>query len=152
MKVRHLFLAAALPAALVLIGCGPSSPSGGTKSTATDEKGNTKTVDKSVKVIGPNAAEIRVIKQGEKKSFDFTLERGADLKADVALEVTSSSDKVKVVEAPKGVAAADKGEFKVTLEAAKDAALGDVTIKATAKPKEGPPASVDVTFKVLENK
>jgi uncharacterized membrane protein len=147
MKVRHLFLAAALPAALVLIGCGPTtSGSGGTKSEVTKPDGSTTKVDESFKIsgVGPYS-----LKQGESKSFDFKVERGAEMKSDVTITV-EGADKLKVEAVPAKVLAKDDGKFAIKVTAPDDTAVAEHTIKMSGKSDKGNP--VDATFKVKVDK
>jgi uncharacterized membrane protein len=148
MKARHLFLAAALPAALLLIGCGPTtSGSGGTKSEVTKPDGSTTKVDESFKISGTGPY---MLKQGETKSFEFKVDRGADMKSDVAITVDAGDSKLKVEAVPAKVPASGDGKFAIKVTAPDDAAVAEHTVKMSGKSDKGNP--VDATFKVKVDK
>lgn len=164
MRIRHLFLAAALPAALVLIGCGPTSPTGGggtgkettkettkttgpgetTKSTEVkpvDNKDNTFKIDASKVGLAPG------LKQGESKTYDVMISKEKNFKEDVDLSATAP-EKLTVEFNPKKVDAAHDGKVQMTVKAADDTPVGEHTVKVTAKPAKGETTSVDIKFKV----
>jgi hypothetical protein len=145
MNLRKLILATALPAALVLVGCGPTTSTGGTQNKTTDAKGNEKTVNEKVEIKGPPGSPYG-IKQGESKNLDFSLDRGSDLKDDVQLTV-EKPEKL-MVEAPKTVPAAGDGKFVVKVSAADDTPVAEHTVKITAKTGKGNPAVAEFKVKV----
>jgi uncharacterized membrane protein len=138
MRIRiMLSTAAAVVAGLLTTGCGNTSNTGG----------NTNTTTKSDKftVSGPTMAPT--VKQGDRQTVSVTVNRGADFKDSVKLSA----------DAPKGLKATfDKGtvegsdpkEAAMTVEAAKDAPLGEHMIKVTATPGTGAATTLEVKVKV----
>lgn len=147
MRLRTLAAVIILPAALTLVGCGPTAVTGGTQSKVTDAKGNEVKVDESLKVNAPVTVGPYTLKQGETKKLDFTLTRGKDLKDDVELSV-EAPEKVKVEMDPKKVPASSDGKFTVTVSAAEDAAVAEHTVKLSAKTGKGNPAVTEFKVKV----
>ena len=147
MTLRKLLLTAALPLTFTLIGCGPTTTTGGTATKVTDAKGNTVTVDEKLNINSPvGFVSPFGMKQGESKQLEFSLSRGKDLKDDVELMV-DSPDKVKV-EAPKTVPASGDGKFSVKVTVMDDAAVAEHAIKLTAKTSKGTPATAEFKVKV----
>jgi hypothetical protein len=89
------------------------------------------------------------LKQGEKKEFTVTINRGADFKDDVKLEVVNPPKGLTVTPEKPAIGAGDK-EAKVTIEAAKEAPLGTATveIKGVAAKSGGPAADLKLEVKV----
>lgn len=145
MTLRKLLLTAALPFTFALIGCGPTTTTGGTTTKVTDAKGNTVTVDEKLSISGPVGSPY-AMKQGESKQLEFSLTRGKDLKDDVELHV-DGADKVKV-EVPKTVPASGDGKFMVKVIVPDDAAVAEHAIKLTAKTSKGTPATAEFKVKV----
>lgn len=149
MKVRHLFLAAALPAAIVLVGCGPTtSGTGGTKTEVTKADSSKTTVDESFKISGPPGSPYG-IKQGETKSLEFKVDKAKDMHSDVEVTVESpDKDKVTVEAVPAKVPASGDGKFAIKVTAKDDAPLGEHTVKLSAKSDKGNPVVADFKVKV----
>ncbi len=147
MRIRTLLWAVALPAAITLVGCGPTTSTGGTKTTTTDAKGNEKTVDEKVEIKGPVGSPYG-IKQGESKNLEFSISRGKDLKDDIELTV-EKPDKL-TVEAPKTLPASGDGKFVVKVAAGDDTPVAEHDVKITAKSGKGNPSVA--TFKVKVDK
>lgn len=161
MTIRNLFLLAALPAALALVGCGPttntSSP-GKTDITTAKETGNpakptevvkTGEMDESVKIEGAPAI-TPTVKQEGTEDVKLSLKRGKDLKADVDVSAKSSDPKVKVEVPTAKVPASGDGKFLVKVMPAADAAVdSETTITVEAK---GPKGDAKVEFKVKVGK
>ena len=147
MTLRKLLLTAALPLAFALVGCGPTTTTGGTQTKITDAKGNTVTVDEKLSINTPVGFVSPVgMKQGESKQLEFSLGRGKDLKDDVELMV-DSPDKVKV-DVPKMVPASGDGKFSVKVTVMDEAAVAEHPIKLTAKTSKGTPAVSEFKVKV----
>jgi hypothetical protein len=147
MRIRTLLWAAALPAALFLVGCGPTtSGTGGTKTEVSKPDGTKTTLDESFKITGMGPYSL---KQGESKSFEFKVEKGKDMKSDVDIAV-EGADKLKVEAVPAKVPASGDGKFAIKITAPDDTAVAEHTIKMTGKSDKGSP--VDATFKVKVDK
>ncbi len=147
MTLRKLLLTAALPLAFALVGCGPTTTTGGTVTKVTDAKGNQVTMDEKLSINSPvGFVSPFGLKQGESKQLDFNLSRGKDLKDDVELSV-DAPDKVKV-EMPKTVPASGDGKFTVKVTVMDDAAVAEHSIKLTAKSGKGTPATSEFKVKV----
>ncbi|MFO0842667.1 MAG: NEW3 domain-containing protein [Gemmataceae bacterium] len=131
--------AAALVAVAGLVGCNTSEP-GGKTSDKTPSKA-------TFNISGPSAATAPTIKQGDRQTVKLTLNRGNDFKEDVSLSVDAPTG-LSVDLDPKKVKASDAKEVTATITAAKDAAVGDHTVKVTAKPETGNSTSVDFKVKV----
>ena len=145
MTIRKLFLAATLPAALTLVGCGPTpSTGGGTKTEVTKAKETgdpahpTKAekvgeVDEKVEfqtVVGSPFG----VKQEATRDVTLGLNRGKDLKADLEASAKSSDDKVKVeIPSPKLPAAGDGKILVKVTPAANAAADTEATITVEVK-------------------
>ncbi len=81
------------------------------------------------------------IKQGEKADVKIGISRGKNFDQDVALSFSGVPKGVTIEPAHPTIKAGDK-DVNVSVEAAKDAALGDFTVNITGKPaKEGPEAT-----------
>ncbi len=134
MTLRKLLLTAALPIAFTMIGCGPTTTTGGTQTKVSDARGNTVTVDEKVEIKGPVGSPYG-IKQGESKNLDFSVSRGKDLKDDVELTV-EKPDKL-MVDVPKSAPASGDGKFVVKVSAAEDTPVAEHTVKITGKTSKG---------------
>jgi hypothetical protein len=130
----HLSLAAAALFALSGgIGCNSSSTGGMTGT------------DNSFKVVAPTLPVT--LKQGDKHTVNLTVDRGSGFQQTVKLDA----------DAPKGlhvdfdkstVKAGDPKEVAMSITADKDAAIGEHTIKVTAKPETGTATTVNVKVTV----
>lgn len=89
--------------------------------------------------------------QGEKKVEKVSLDRGTDFKQGVKLSA-NAPDKLKVDFEKSSIAASDPKDVNMTIEAAKDAQVGEHTITVTATPDTGAPTTVDVKVKVAAAK
>jgi len=129
-----------IPAAMIgfLTGCN-QSPEGGTPNTSS-----------TFKLDLP--ATTKDIKQGNSESYDGSLSRGSDFKKDVKLTVTKP-EKVDVKLNKDTLKASEDGKFNITITPAKDAPLGEHTIKVTGTPEGGGTATTgEFKVKVIENK
>jgi hypothetical protein len=137
MRSAILSLALLIP---VLAGCN-KSPEGGVAGTSN-----------SFTLTGPTVPTS--IKQNNKESVKFTLNRGSDFKQDVKLSV-SSVDKLKLELNKDVIKASDASpaEFTVTVSPATDAPVADHKVIVTGTPANGgTPTSVEIVVKVSENK
>jgi len=119
------------------IGCN-KSPEGGTPGTKSSFKIDLPTPTKD-------------IKQDNTETYEGKIDRGAEFKEDVKLEV-NKIDKIDVKLEPDTVKAGSDGKFKITVHPAKDAALAEHTITVTGKPTKGDQTTGTFKVKVIENK
>ncbi len=94
------------------------------------------------------------IKQGESKMIEVSIDRSNNFKQDVKLEAKlADADKgVKLDPMTKTIMASENAKVSMMVNVAKDAAIGDHTIKIVGTPTVGSPTSVDVTIRVEEVK
>lgn len=120
-----------------LVGCN-KTPEGGTPG------GNA-----SFKLSLPtDLAMAKPIKQGTSEIFEGSVERGSEFKKDVKIKV-DGPDKLKVKVSPDAIKASDGStKFNITVEADKDAPVGDHVIKVTGTPDGGSPTSGEFKVKV----
>jgi len=136
--MKHLLLAAGVAVlALAPVGCNTSSSGGvaGTKDSFT--------------LTGPTMT--TTIKQGDRQTVEVTLDRKNDFKQDVKFEADAPKG-LKVDFASKTVKASDPAKAAMTVEAEKDAPLGEHTITVKATPDHGNATTVPVKVKVEEKK
>jgi len=128
-----------IPAALVAfcVGCN-QSPEGGTPNTKSSFKLSLPPITKD-------------IKQGDTATLEASIDRGSEFKHDVKLSVTKP-DKVDVKLSKDTVKASEETKFTITVTPAKDAALGEHTIKVTGTPDSGEATTGEFKIKVIENK
>lgn len=135
--MRILILSLAAVTAFMM-GCN-KSPEGGTPGTNSSFK---------LSLPGPASQDV---KQGDTRTLDATITRGSDFKKDVTLKVEAPS-KVEVKLGKDTVKASD-GDTKFTLivTPAKDAPLGEHTVKVTGTPVGGGDATTqDFKIKVID--
>ena len=135
--MQRLLILGVVLAVIGLVGCNETERGG---------KQNDKTAGaETFKLKGPVTA--TTIKQGDKQTIKLTVDRGSKFKKDV--EITPDAPKgVKVEVDPKTVKASDSETANATISVDKDAAVGDHTIKFTAKPESGNAVTLDVKVKV----
>jgi len=131
------FLSLSAIAALALAGCN-HSPEGGTPGTSS-----------SFSISAPTMS--TTIKQDNKESVKLTLNRGSDFKKSVTLAVTAP-EKIKAELSKSTVSPSDASDVMLNVSVAKDASLGDQTIRVTGTPEGGGAATtVEVKIKVEKN-
>lgn len=131
------FLSLSAIAALALAGCN-HSPEGGTPGTSS-----------SFSISAPTMS--TTIKQDNKESVKLTLNRGSDFKKSVTLGVTAP-EKIKADLSKSTVSPSDASDVMLNVSVAKDAPLGDQTIRVTGTPEGGGAATtVEVKIKVEKN-
>jgi uncharacterized membrane protein len=138
-------LYAVMVVALLLggIGCDSKSTPGGPG--ATNPNGPALTTPENAFELDPPKTETN-LKQGETKTITVSISRGKKFDQDVKLDFSGAPKGVKVTAASPEIKANIK-DVQVTIEAAKDATLGEHTITVNGTPaKEGPKASK--TFKI----
>lgn len=129
-----------IPAVLVFFAGCNTSPEGGTPNTSSSFKLSLPAITKD-------------IKQGTSETTEASVDRGSDFKKDVRISITEP-DKVDV-KLNKDTIKANEGEtkFTMTITVAKDAAIGEHTIKVTGKPEGGgAETSKEFKIRVTENK
>lgn len=120
-----------------------SSPSGSPSrsSTANPIAG---TPENTFRIEAPGIATS--LKQGESKTIKISISRGKNFAQDVKLAFNGAPMGVKITPADNELRAS-ANDVQVTIEAAKDAALGEHSITVTGTPtKEG--AETSTTFKI----
>jgi uncharacterized membrane protein len=116
------------------VGCN-RSPEGGTPQT-----------DASFKISLP--AVTKDIKQGTAETYDASISRGSAFKKDVKLTVEAPKQ-LDVKLTKQEIKASDPDtKFSITVNAAKDAPIGEHTIKIVGTPSEGSPTSGEFKVKV----
>lgn len=132
--MRHLLAIFSAVLIGVSAGCSNTGSTGGTPGTKD-----------SFTLKGP--AMSTTLKQGERQQVKLTLDRGSDFKK--AVKLTADAPKgLKVDLSTHSVAPADAADVAMTVEADKDAPLGEHKIHVTATPESGNPSAIDVTVKV----
>jgi uncharacterized membrane protein len=123
-----------------VVGCN-TSPEGGTRGTKS-----------TFKLSLPLSTPMKDIKQGDTSTFDASVERGSEFKQDVHLTVTKP-EKVDVKLSKTTVKASEDTKFTITVSPAKDAPLGEHSIKITGTPDGGGEATTgEFKIKVIEHK
>ena len=123
-------------AALVgfVVGCN-KSPEGGTPQT-----------DASFKLSLPVGT--KDIKQGTAETYDAHIDRGSQFKKDVKLTVEAPKQ-LDIKLTKQEIKASDPDtKFAITVTAAKDAPIGEHTIKIVGTPSEGSPTAGEFKVKV----
>lgn len=121
----------------LLVGCN-KSPEGGTPGTAASFKLSLPT----------DLSKLKPIKQGTSEMYEGSIDRGSDFKKDVKIKV-EGPDKLTVKVSPDTIKASDGStKFNVTVEADKDAPVGDHTIKVTGTPDGGSATTGEFKVKV----
>jgi len=145
MKARSLIVG--MIGVLFVVGCESKSPPGGPGATGTTKS------DSGARISTPeNAFRLEIpsletsIAQGESKTITVGLSRGKNFDQDVKLDIGQLPQGVKIAPANPELKASDKN-VQITIEAAKDAALGHHTITLTGSPsREG--AKTTATLKI----
>jgi hypothetical protein len=140
-------VAVAVVALIGLTGCNQSTP-GGPGATKAD-RGPSLTQGENTFDLVPPRLETD-IKQGETKTVTIGISRGKNFGQDVKLDFGKAPQGVKITPKATELKASEK-EMPVTIEAEKDAALGEHTITVTGTPAaEGSKATA--TFKIQVEK
>jgi uncharacterized membrane protein len=153
--MKRLWVVLGLGLAL-FVGCENKSTPGGPGATrsATSPSGSASRSSTANPVAGTPEHTFRLeapalatsLKQGESKTIKISISRGKNFAQDVKLAFTGAPMGVKVTPAEHDLKAS-ANDVQVTIEAAKDAALGEHTITVTGTPtKEG--AETSMTFKI----
>jgi hypothetical protein len=122
-------------------GCTNTSPEGGTPRTKS-----------SFKLDLPRSVPVKDIKQGDTTTFDASIDRGSEFKQNVKLTVTKP-DKIDVKLSKDTIKGSEDTKFTISVSPAKDAPLGEQTIKVTGTPEGGGEATTgEFKIKVIEHK
>jgi len=144
-----------------LVGCQQSTPPGGPGATDKNKPATDKnkpdagkrdtgltTPENSFRLTLPNLETS--IKQGEKKTVTIGISRGKNFDQDVKLSFGNPPKGVTITPETPALKASEK-EDAITIEADKDAALGEHTITVTGTPaKSGDKTSADLKIKVVK--
>jgi uncharacterized membrane protein len=127
--------------AVSCLGCGggggtPGGP--GAKTNGGKDRGTLGTAEETFTINVPNTS--TKLKQGESKSITLSLRRGKNFDEDVVLKF-DNLPKGLTIEPSRPEIAKSEEEVAATVKAAKDAAVGDFTIKVTGEPSRGQPAT-----------
>jgi len=125
------------------LGCN-KSPEGGATGHSTTPSGSTGKFTLDL----PGALASKDVKQGDTRSLDAKVDRGSGFQKDVALKV-EAPEKIDVKLDKNTVKASDADtSFKITVTVAKDAPIGEQTIKVTGTPSAGGGEPTAGTFKI----
>jgi hypothetical protein len=150
--MKTIFMSVMVLGIAGLVGCDGKSTPGGPGATKTDASGRVTTkstvgtADNAFRLDPPNLETN--IKQGEIKSITIGIDRGKNFDQDVKVEFGEMPKGLKFTPANPTLKAGDK-DVKISVEAAKDAALGNHTVNVTGTPaKEGAKANTTLKFEV----
>jgi hypothetical protein len=145
-KMRLLLLVSSAIGLAALVGCN-ESPLGGPKAsqnTGHAAKSGLTTPEATFRLEAPAMATS--IKQGESKTVTLKISRGKNFAQDVNLEFSDAPHGVTITPASRTFKTG-ASELQLTIEAAKDAAIGKHTISVTGKPATSG-ESTSVTFDI----
>jgi hypothetical protein len=142
----RFLLALSMMGLAALMGCNESPPGGpgATQNTSRTAKSGLTTPEETFRLQAP--ATSTSIKQGEMKTVTLKMSRGKNFDQDVNLEFTDAPRGVTISPASRAFKASAT-ELQVTIEAAKDAAIGKHAVMVTGKPVTSG-ASASVTFDI----
>jgi hypothetical protein len=144
--MKNLVAAILGTALAVCIGCNQTSPPGGPGANKPDNKTVTGAPKGETFTIKTPAGSTEV-KQGDKKEITIPVNRAKDFKQDVKLTFASDDKGVTVTPDTHTLKASDSTtDIKFTVEASKDAAIGEHNVNVKATPESGPPT--EATFKI----
>lgn len=134
--MKKLITIMSMLALAAILGCQSSSSS----------KGGSVMIDEGFKIAVPTFA--TTIKQGETQNVTVTLERDKYFKQDVKMQISTtrgiSLDPTSVL-----IESSDTPEVQIRITVAKDAAIGEYSIRVEGTPKTGEPTSTSFTVKVV---
>ncbi len=138
-------------ALLALIGCSQGTPGGPGVTGSAAKKPLYGQADDTFNLSVPSSvpSQSTTLKQGETKAVSISINRDKTFDEDVTLTFADMPKGVTLEPASPVIKHGDT-EAKLTLTAADDAALGDVTIKVTGHPTKGADASNE--FKLTVDK
>jgi uncharacterized membrane protein len=137
------------------LGCNESPPGGPNAGKPRDEKTN---VEKAHGATGIGTSEDTfkislpmldtAIKQGDRKTVKIGIVRGKNFEQDVRLDLGKLPNGITATPAMPSIKQGDK-DAEITLEASKEAALGEHTISVVATPgKDGASTTADLKIEV----
>jgi hypothetical protein len=136
--MKRLLTVAAAAAMLAAVGCNGAGTSGGPG--ATNRDGVHVTQQENSFSLSPPMTGAS-LKQGEKTEVKIGIDRGKNFDQDVTLSFKDVPKGVTLSPGHPAIKHGDK-DTMVSVEAAKDAAVGDFTVNIVGKPsKEGPEAT-----------
>lgn len=121
-------------AAVAAVGCNKSPEGGGPKGS-----------NDTFTFTAPNLS--KSIKQGDRESVDLSLNRGTEFKKSVEFKADAPKG-LSVKFNPPTVKPSEPAKTAMTIEADKDLALGDYTVKVTATPESGTATTHEVKVTV----
>jgi uncharacterized membrane protein len=157
--MKKIIACCAATALFAFTGCdGNKSPTGGGVSQATPpskaarptESDEASKKDATFRIVAPSGT--TTIKRGDAKTVKISLDREKNFNQDVYLKITTPNGLTAEPAAPEIKASEKKAEVEVRISAAKDAPVGEQTIRIVATPAEGKPTEVDLRVKVEEAK
>ncbi|OGV48021.1 MAG: hypothetical protein A2X49_13360 [Lentisphaerae bacterium GWF2_52_8] len=110
----------------------------------TSKQGGTAPVNEEFSITVPSSC---TVKQGVETNITVSLNRGADFKRDLQLDL--KADGISLTPSSILVKASDKPEVKIKITAANTAALGDYRVSVKGTPTSGKSASIEFTVKVV---
>jgi hypothetical protein len=145
--MKSTFTGLFVVAVVTLVGCGSRDSAGGPgASNPTGKQPLIGQADNTFNLTAPSTT----LKQGETKTVEIGIKRGANFQEDVV---------IKFDEVPKGVTMDPASpvikhgetETKVALKAKADASLGDFTVKVTGHPTKGAVGSTELKITVKKD-
>jgi hypothetical protein len=128
-------------------GCNKQSPPGGPGASNDDNLGLT-TAENAFRLKPPMLESM--VKEGETKKITIGVTRGKNFDQDVKLEFSDVPHGIKITPDSNEVKANAK-EVGVTIEATKDAALGEHTVKLTGTPaRSGEPTATTLKIRITK--
>ena len=112
--------------------------------TRESSQGGTAPVDEEFSITVPSSD---TLKQGEEKTITFTLNRGADFKRDVQLEI--QADGISIIPRTVLVRASDKPDVQIRIKAYTSTALGEYRVSVKGTPSIGKSTSAVFTVEVV---
>ena len=147
--MRSVVLSAIVLFGALLSGCNQGTPGGpGTTPAAANNKKSEVIQANDTFNLSADMLPTR-IKQGERIDTSIGIKRGGNFDEDVAVKFTNVPTGVKL-EPSSATIKHGATEVKFTLEASKDASLGDFTILVTGHPSKG--ADAEIPFKISVGK
>ena|SRR5579862_1906988 len=131
----------------VLVGCNQGTPGGPGASAASDKKSEIIQADDSFNLSASMLPTS--IKQGERIETTIGIKRGKNFDEDVDLKFSNVPTGIKLAPSSAVIKHGDT-DVPVTLEASKDASLGDFNITVTGHPSKGADASIDFKISVAK--
>jgi uncharacterized membrane protein len=147
--MKRLIVSTLAAGLVAIVGCETRSTPGGPGASRPDNRSITGAPKRDTFDIKVPTGTTR-IKQGEQKEVDITVERGAELKQDVTVECTKDATGLTVTPAKHTIKASDADtKVRLTIAAAKDAAIGKDKVTVKASSESGAPTSKDFEVEVV---